>query len=1028
MASDQIRETRPLSGPILKCPSHALPFRAIFQEYRVRRGANLLELVHKHIDPNGRLEKDRLFPALEECLLASEHAYADLEKGKQQLNDTEALESACAEADAPLKRILHDLKGTALCLSGGGIRSASYCLGVLEGLARYSQGLNQAKGVRVKSLGKPLLQGLDYLSTVSGGGYIGSWLTAWTFRKGNNGKAFQDVIRAMAGENATTSADPEPRTIRHLRDYTSFLAPKLGLSLDTWALAAIVLRNLLVNWMMMVPLLVALVALPQFVRYAMIGAAGKSQTCLLVLASICFLVSAITAAVRMPSRQDRRPLATKNYEPYVVFFFFVLPIFLAGLFLTEVRLGFSAPSKSNFNMDHLLLFFAMGVVCFGVIALFLFVSTGRRHPASDSKAGVPAKLLLWRTLEFAVVASFVAFLAASTLEGLASFGANAILASGTDTAQSAFILCAIPMVFAVLMVASSMFSGLLGIFEAEIDREWWARAGGLMIFVAVGWASTFALTIYGSTWAGVLRHLPTLLTGAAAGGAGVAAGAGGATSTGTREVKSSQIGTIGKLLTKYHLTVPLLCASGLLVIGIGISVLESYLASEISPTRWMHYLQNKICLHFGWSLRTILLAHMSILLAAIIAWLLSNWFININIFSLHGMYRMRLMRAFLGASNTKRRPDDFVNFDSKDSPSESELANCEGVPLHVINSTLNMVGTQDLAWQQRKAESFTFSPVSCGGWRVGYVPTEMYAGRQGLSLATAMAISGAAFNPNMGYHSSPLVTLLMTFFNVRLGWWLPNPACADTQDEHGRAMPTEKGKRFLRKNGPTVALEPLLKEALGKTDSTSNWIELTDGAHFENLGLYEMVLRRCRRIIVVDVGADPEYQFEDLGNALRKIEIDLGIPIRFERQPNMEKERSLNSLYCAVAKIDYECADRFADPNVAYGELVYIKASLRGDEPPDIRQYAATHSTFPHETTANQFFNESQFESYRHLGSLVVDQIVEKGIHEAHLRGRQPQLDVDMESFSQTAEAYAMTKPKIPPGGMFVQTLPGAGN
>jgi hypothetical protein len=304
----------------------------------------------------------------------------------------------------------------------------------------------------------------------------------------------------------------------------------------------------------------------------------------------------------------------------------------------------------------------------------------------------------------------------------------------------------------------------------------------------------------------------------------------------------------------------------------------------------------------------------------------------------------------------------------------------------------------------------------------------MYGGRQGLSLATAMAISGAAFNPNMGYHSSPLVTLLMTFFNVRLGWWLPNPACADTQDEHGRAMPTEKGKRFLRKNGPTVALEPLLKEALGKTDSTSNWIELTDGAHFENLGLYEMVLRRCRRIIVVDVGADPEYQFEDLGNALRKIEIDLGIPIRFERQPNMEKERSLNSLYCAVAKIDYECADRFADPNVAYGELVYIKASLRGDEPPDIRQYAATHSTFPHETTANQFFNESQFESYRHLGSLVVDQIVEKGIHEAHLRDRQPQLGVDMESFSQTAEAYAMTKPKNPPGGMFVQTLPGAGN
>ena len=154
--------------------------------------------------------------------------------------------------------------------------------------------------------------------------------------------------------------------------------------------------------------------------------------------------------------------------------------------------------------------------------------------------------------------------------------------------------------------------------------------------------------------------------------------------------------------------------------------------------------------------------------------LFANKFININTFSLHGMYRMRLTRAYLGASNFARHPDDFTNFDSSDNMYETDML-CKGAPLHIINTALNLVATRNMAWQQRKAEPFTFSPISVGSWRLGYLPTEDYGGSKGVTLGTAMAISGAAFNPNMGYHSSPLVTLLMTFFNARLGWWLPNP-------------------------------------------------------------------------------------------------------------------------------------------------------------------------------------------------------------------------------------------------------------
>ena len=93
---------------------------------------------------------------------------------------------------------------------------------------------------------------------------------------------------------------------------------------------------------------------------------------------------------------------------------------------------------------------------------------------------------------------------------------------------------------------------------------------------------------------------------------------------------------------------------------------------------------------------------------------------------------------------------------------------------------------------------------------------------QDLRLGTALSISGAAASPNMGYHSSPAVTFLMTVFNARLGWWLGNPA---------REKWCEPGPRsgFY-----------LFKELFGRTNANSKYIYLSDGGHFENLGVYEL--------------------------------------------------------------------------------------------------------------------------------------------------------------------------------------------
>jgi len=131
-----------------------------------------------------------------------------------------------------------------------------------------------------------------------------------------------------------------------------------------------------------------------------------------------------------------------------------------------------------------------------------------------------------------------------------------------------------------------------------------------------------------------------------------------------------------------------------------------------------------------------------------------------------------------------------------------------------------------------------------------------------------------------------------------------------------------------------------------------------------------MVLRRCRRIVVLDGGCDPGLAFDDLGNALRKIRIDLGIPIDFEdRRIRPLRERARR---CALAAIRYSAVDG----PVADGWLLYVKPMRLGDEPPDVESYAAAHPDFPHQGTGDQWFDESQTESYRMLGLHTVDEML----------------------------------------------------
>jgi hypothetical protein len=377
-------------------------------------------------------------------------------------------------------------------------------------------------------------------------------------------------------------------------------------------------------------------------------------------------------------------------------------------------------------------------------------------------------------------------------------------------------------------------------------------------------------------------------------------------------------------------------------------------------------------------------------LATLLVCLWLSYRVDLNEFSMNLMYRNRLIRCYLGATHQGRQPNPFSGLDSGDDLFLSALRSSEGYsgPLPILNGTLNLVSTRDLAWQERKAESFPMTPLRCGfdTWieqrnleknyaidkalkkvdditKFAYRPTEKYGYvDKGMYVGTAMSISGAAASPNMGYHSVPSLALLMTFFNVRLGFWARNP----------------RNRKTWTHPGPKVGLGQLLRELFGLTNDNAKYVYLSDGGHFENLGIYELVKRRCKFIVACDAGADPDYSFDALGNAIRKCREDIGVEIEVDTTPLIPKSsgtdgdksgKKQTTQHCVVGTIHYD----MADPEGGKGVFVYIKASLTGDEPADVLNYQTGHTTFPHQSTADQWFSESQFESYRRLGQHIVE-------------------------------------------------------
>jgi hypothetical protein len=980
---------------------------------------------------------------------------------------------------------------TALCLSGGGIRSAAFALGLIQFLAK-----------------KELLHRFEYLSTVSGGGYIGSWLSAWFTRvadvRGKGGYAKigpQLACREMP--------EREPLEIDALRANSNYLTPKLGaLSADTWTALAIWLRNLLINWFLLIPLIAAAAVIPQlmsalagtleggklaqsvqlfgigcyFLSLAFFNCARPrwqasklDQGSFLIFSWIPLLVAALMWAVSMAHPSDltafmpaqigpfRKPIPDYVLLAVVLYLFAMLitvifdsrwsdpyvrplpPLKAGDVLKYSFRRSRAAPEKASVEVyveDHQaaagrhyvtqshktnIEFEPNTSEGKGTLEIKLEdqkigdaqVTDGDffikfRNPHHLRIGAIPVRYRLWDIAMFIFSgACFGLFLGAGDLLFRGWFDPAH---NGQMTVAHHLVLStlAVPWLLLSHALATVVFVALTSwLPRSDEEREWIGRAAGWVLITAILWLLIAALVLLlPYAVAAILNdfHITSQMVSAknlpatiAAIASGIGAVSGVLTAIVGGGPKTAAIpGQPQTFWRKFALYVgaPVFLAS--LFVGLALAVdwlafgdvFERAIAQKpqhpetgapkIPEELWTttpDEFCRIVCRLTAWG---ILPAAVSIII---------GFAININRFSLHEMYRNRLVRAFLGASNIERDEQGrkkessqrdlftFLNFTDNLPVSrlwfrqkEKELNSAgdrtsvkpckpkdDWRPFHVLNIALNLVDTEKPAWQERKAESFTVSPLWCGSAQLeAYRRTSEYGGNEPITLGTAMAISGAAVSPNMGYNSSPLITFLLTLFNVRLGWWLGNP----------------KGKSFAN-DGPWLAAAPLLIELFGLTNDKRRYVYLSDGGHFENLGLYEMVRRRCHFIIVSDAGQDPELSFADLANAVRKISIDLGVRIEFPkleelRVRNKDRNKPKEGGPCyTVGRIRYSEADNVSDDKDGY--ILYLKPGFRGDEPADIVGYAAESTDFPHETTADQWFSESQFESYRKLGFSIME-------------------------------------------------------
>ena len=775
---------------------------------------------------------------------ASETTAADLDRGSARLLQAEQDYIRAwreARGDKQAQGGTGNLAG--LALSGGGIRSATFSMGVMQALAH-----------------RGLLKRFDYLSTVSGGGYIGSaitWLVSAMaykdYKESKEQQASSDSLPfGLDKENIPFGCDdPDPakpqnasdnqgRMLKYLRRHGNYLSPGAGISL--MSLIGVVLRGTLLNLLVWIPI-------------------------------------------------------------------FIL-VFMAGFWASG---QLSGPDSNN------------------PPALSAMIST-LKPDMQQCQPPIPASIAVTPPAAEAVCADLKSQSAYAQVENRLPelLGFEWLLWAGAGTLG----------LLLVIMVLSSLFTWFRR-GSSKSKRHKWYRLRRFTEKVVAVLLPLVVLTLIIGTLPVVAAYLHSWL--AAAGPVAMVSGAAVLLRGFLRSCTHGEGAPAGVIVS---------LAAALFLYGV---FLVSYqIAFLVFP--------------FG-------LAPAAALSILILVPLVTGWLVNLNYISIHRFYRDRLMETFMPDIRDALKNKTGAAFGA-DGATLHELSKEDDPrgPYHIVNTNLVLVNSDVDLYQDRGGDNFILSPLYCGSNATGWCSTSDFMGGK-MTLATAMAISGAAANPNTGVGGEGLtrnlfLSLVMSLLNLKLGYW----ACNPDPDKRPRHCPNHF------RPGAYSFGNALGVSGLGFNEHR-RYLQLSDGGHFENTGIYELVRRRVKLIVACDGGADAEFSFSDFQTTIRRIEDDFGARVKTVRGATPDKIVPIEQKDSVYPK-DGKFADQgHMVANISYadgstGTLIYLKTTLIRDVSFKVKGYAAQNPEFPDQSTADQFFDEVQFEAYRELGYRIADKML----------------------------------------------------
>ena len=860
-----------------------------------------------------------------------------------------------------------------VALSGGGIRSATFSLGLFQALARHDR-----------------LKEIDYLSTVSGGGYFGGFF----------GKLFQPAPEGAgkpidsANRARTTLADSQSAPLTWLRENGRYIAPT-G-SGDFFFAAAIYLRNwVAVQYVVGITLLTVFLlantlrgwAWDTAMGCAMEDAIGGAMMPVLWASPWLILPGALAAIALVPlgvaywltqkyqeSRLTglRRAVAHWNYP--LTALVLLIGLAIGTLFLLQrgsapawVPDGGAAPWCYAY------------VIFAGLMSIAVYALSGWQAPQGTEISLARNRLSRWLgqvLLGFVMLAAFaIVDSLGQTAYAVWSTNRGSIVAVGLASGAAVFI--------------ARQFAGYLTSDQSHSRKLMHIPTQVIGLIVGV-----LLALIVATFWAAVAHAI--LWQG------------------------QTPSGDPGQQLIEHYAP-----AKPVLSLSVDSRIIVS--PPEVRPAA------------AGPTSPEVALAGSAFIVALVIGLLTGKTMSFLNLSTIQPFYAARLTRAYLGACNPHRtgygadtksggtRNPNALNVTEVIAGDDVRLENyrpdANGGPLHLINVTINetVAGTSQLEQRDRKGLGMAIGPC---GISVARIHHAMWSGKEqdkqreltpiassggefavferlpthvdSLTLGQWVGVSGAAFTTGLGARTNLGLSLLLGFSNVRLGYWWDSGIAPRSRKENQQ--------RLLHVAKPTDWLEPLFSAQVYLADEflarfhgphRQRWY-LSDGGHYENTALYELIRRRLPLMITSDNGCDGKYLFDDVANLVRKARIDFNAEVRFLDHDELDAllDPAVRKAFGTPAELRPASADEpggdvttparsrchallariYYDGNSAPGSLlVVVKPSLMGDEPLDVLQYHDRHPTFPQETTMDQFFDEAQWESYRKLGSHIGD-------------------------------------------------------